>query len=138
MENKVQEGLVDRLCRGDKQDQAAAVILHGGKAKFLVDRLWFYLERLVDLRRGEGYLQLVLVFCGNAVDGHFHQQFLANGRVENGHSYPQGKPIRSGKEGLFEVASLQPGTTIQIELKRDNQTLLLPTIVGIRPATEKP
>lgn len=49
-----------------------------------------------------------------------------------------GKPIRSGKEGLFEVASLQPGTTIQIELKRDNQTLLLSTIVGIRPATEKP
>jgi len=45
------------------------------------------------------------------------------------------KHIDSGQEGLLEVANLAPGKSVVVEIIRDNQTQIVPIIVGIRPAT---
>lgn len=45
------------------------------------------------------------------------------------------KHIDSGQEGLLEVANLAPGKSVVVEIIRDNQTQIVPIIVGIRPRT---
>lgn len=47
-----------------------------------------------------------------------------------------GKEIRSGQDGLLEVANIQPEKTIGIEIIRDNQTISMSLTVGIRPSVE--
>lgn len=47
-----------------------------------------------------------------------------------------GKHIDSGQEGMLEVANLSPGASVVIEIIRDNRSMIIPIIVGIRPATE--
>ncbi len=44
------------------------------------------------------------------------------------------KPIKNGQEGLLEVANIEPGKNIDIEIIRDNQTLTISLIVGVRPS----
>lgn len=45
------------------------------------------------------------------------------------------KQIDSGQEGLLEVANLAPGKSVVVEIIRDNQTQIVPIIVGIRPVS---
>ncbi len=46
------------------------------------------------------------------------------------------KEIKSGQAGLLEVANLEPGKKIDIEIIRANQTMMIPVMVGIRPSLE--
>lgn len=41
--------------------------------------------------------------------------------------------VSNGQDGLLKVANLEPGQTINIEILRENQTLLFSPILGIRP-----
>ena len=44
------------------------------------------------------------------------------------------KPIRSGQEGLLEVANLEPGKKIDVEIIRNNVRKTVPVMVGVRPS----
>lgn len=41
--------------------------------------------------------------------------------------------ISNGQDGLLKVANLEPGQTINIEILRDNQSILVSPLLGIRP-----
>lgn len=43
------------------------------------------------------------------------------------------KDIRNGQEGLLEVANLEPGKSIDVEIIRNNAKQTVPVIVGVRP-----
>lgn len=66
-----------------------------------------------------------------------------NGPAEQGGLLPgdiiisiHDKRIDNGQEGLLEVANLEPGKSIPVEIIRDNQTLVLSVIVGARPVAQ--
>lgn len=44
------------------------------------------------------------------------------------------KPIKNGQEGLLEVANIEPGKDIDVKIIRNNQTLTISLIVGVRPS----
>lgn len=46
------------------------------------------------------------------------------------------KEILSGQAGLLEVANLEPGKMINIEIIRNNQTMMISVVVGIRPSLD--
>jgi S1-C subfamily serine protease len=47
------------------------------------------------------------------------------------------KPLINGRMGMTQVASLQPGQVIDIEVSRNNRPLQLQLTVGKRPAEEQ-
>lgn len=81
--------------------------------------------------------QLRLNRSGGVIITNIH----ANGPAQNAGLMPgdiiiaiDGKSIRNGQEGLLEVANLEPGRKIQVEIIRSNLNKVIPVKVGVRPS----